>query len=387
MFKEAGHALADPSALDDAFWEHLSSIPAFTFAMDDGQGPSDDFNRLHSRRNSASGYPHRQRHQQHQQHHPSSHPQTPNIPFGPFSGIPPNAPQPPNAPPAPTHESIREAMRVLQAALHHIPPQAAAAQGLPPFPSLSQLAQEHPSQHDGPGGLPSLQDLLSLPGGSPPPQHQQQPSLEQLLGAWPNPNPLPPQLPHSSHGHSHTPVDAQMSQFSFMSSPPTSFVVPSQSHHHQLSSLGGPSLSEASASASGSASTSAAVHDTPSPVNQEATPPTDPEVSVIEDKRRRNTAASARFRIKKKQKTLNLERTVNDLSGRVEELEHEASELRRENGWLKEIVMLKSRQRVEGLSLPEQPPGPPDEGDEGEDKDKGKEKEDRGEGSSTGKTR
>ncbi|KAI9059677.1 hypothetical protein FKP32DRAFT_1554501, partial [Trametes sanguinea] len=57
-----------------------------------------------------------------------------------------------------------------------------------------------------------------------------------------------------------------------------------------------------------------------------------------EDKRRRNTAASARFRIKKKLWTLNLERTISDLSGRVEELEREASELRRENGWLKEIV-------------------------------------------------
>ena len=49
--------------------------------------------------------------------------------------------------------------------------------------------------------------------------------------------------------------------------------------------------------------------------------------------------STARFRIKKKQKTLNLERTVNDLSGRVEELEHEASELRRENGWLKGLVV------------------------------------------------
>ncbi|KIY67450.1 hypothetical protein CYLTODRAFT_353220 [Cylindrobasidium torrendii FP15055 ss-10] len=60
------------------------------------------------------------------------------------------------------------------------------------------------------------------------------------------------------------------------------------------------------------------------------------------DKRRRNTAASARFRIKKKQRTLNLERSVNDLTGRAEELEREASDLRRENGWLKEIIMLKS---------------------------------------------
>jgi hypothetical protein len=49
----------------------------------------------------------------------------------------------------------------------------------------------------------------------------------------------------------------------------------------------------------------------------------------------------ARFRIKKKQKTLNLERTVADLTGRTEELEREASDLRRENSWLKEIVLLK----------------------------------------------
>jgi len=69
-----------------------------------------------------------------------------------------------------------------------------------------------------------------------------------------------------------------------------------------------------------------------------------------EDKRRRNTAASARFRIKKKQKTLTLERTVSDLTGRAEELEREATELRRENGWLKEIVMLKGG-RLAGIDL------------------------------------
>ena len=40
---------------------------------------------------------------------------------------------------------------------------------------------------------------------------------------------------------------------------------------------------------------------------------------------------------------MNLERSITDLSGRVEELEREAAELRRENGWLKEIVMLKSK--------------------------------------------
>ncbi|RDX56249.1 hypothetical protein OH76DRAFT_1338120 [Lentinus brumalis] len=96
------------------------------------------------------------------------------------------------------------------------------------------------------------------------------------------------------------------------------------------------------------------VSNTPSP---EAFDPTEGEsVAITEDKRRRNTAASARFRIKKKQWTLNLERTISDLSGRVEELEREASELRRENGWLKEIVMLKSK-RLAGV-VPELEPSP-----------------------------
>lgn len=38
-----------------------------------------------------------------------------------------------------------------------------------------------------------------------------------------------------------------------------------------------------------------------------------------------------------------MERTVTSLSRQVEELEREAADLRRENGWLKEIVMLKTR--------------------------------------------
>ncbi|KAG6820751.1 hypothetical protein H0H93_012015 [Arthromyces matolae] len=71
---------------------------------------------------------------------------------------------------------------------------------------------------------------------------------------------------------------------------------------------------------------------------------------ITEEKRRRNTAASARFRIKKKQRNLNLERTVNDLTGRADDLEREAADLRRENGWLKEIVMLKGS-RLAGANL------------------------------------
>jgi hypothetical protein len=81
----------------------------------------------------------------------------------------------------------------------------------------------------------------------------------------------------------------------------------------------------------------------------------------------------ARFRTKKKVKTHNLERTVSGLSGRVDELEEEAADLRRENGWLKEIVVLKSSTArgddfLAGPSQPrssQDPQGDEEESDEG----------------------
>ncbi|KAF8756648.1 Basic region leucine zipper [Rhizoctonia solani] len=85
---------------------------------------------------------------------------------------------------------------------------------------------------------------------------------------------------------------------------------------------------------------------------------TDEEVHAIaEDKRRRNTAASARFRVKKKQRTMELERAVIELEGRADELEKEAVELRRENGWLKEMVILKGRKAMETAQAAKSSPG------------------------------
>jgi len=52
---------------------------------------------------------------------------------------------------------------------------------------------------------------------------------------------------------------------------------------------------------------------------------------------------------------------VSELRGRAEELEREAHELRRENGWLKEIVMLKDSRHQEaspGASSSSFPPPP-----------------------------
>ena len=55
---------------------------------------------------------------------------------------------------------------------------------------------------------------------------------------------------------------------------------------------------------------------------------------------------AARFRVKKKHRTIALERAVSNLTGRAEELEREVGDLRQENGWLKEIVVLKGTQNV-----------------------------------------
>jgi hypothetical protein len=62
-------------------------------------------------------------------------------------------------------------------------------------------------------------------------------------------------------------------------------------------------------------------------------------LTPAEDKRRRNTAASARFRLKKKEREAALEKTCKELEIRVSELERECEGLRRENGWLKGLVV------------------------------------------------
>jgi hypothetical protein len=86
----------------------------------------------------------------------------------------------------------------------------------------------------------------------------------------------------------------------------------------------------------------------------------------------------ARFRIKKKQRTLNLDRSVSDLTGRAEELEREATELRRENGWLKEIVMLRGRSLTGSTRAAGGSEGQREGGDSSEDESEESDNEDSG---------
>ncbi|QSS51549.1 MetR protein [Histoplasma capsulatum var. duboisii H88] len=61
-----------------------------------------------------------------------------------------------------------------------------------------------------------------------------------------------------------------------------------------------------------------------------------------EDKRRRNTAASARFRIKKKEREKNMERTVKDVTAKNATLEARITQLEMENRWLKNLITEKN---------------------------------------------
>jgi Basic region leucine zipper len=73
-------------------------------------------------------------------------------------------------------------------------------------------------------------------------------------------------------------------------------------------------------------------------------------LTAAEDKRRRNTAASARFRAKKKEREQALERRSKELETRVNELERECEGLRRENGWLKGLVVGVTGGNASGMS-------------------------------------
>jgi len=65
-------------------------------------------------------------------------------------------------------------------------------------------------------------------------------------------------------------------------------------------------------------------------------------VAAEEDKRRRNTAASARFRVKKKQREQALEKTAKDMSDKVNILETRIQQLETENAWLKGLITEKN---------------------------------------------
>lgn len=74
-------------------------------------------------------------------------------------------------------------------------------------------------------------------------------------------------------------------------------------------------------------------------------------LAAEEDKRRRNTAASARFRVKKKQREQALEQTAKELESKNGQLEQRIAQLETENEWLRGIVVEKNGGAKEDLRV------------------------------------
>ncbi|KAF2160361.1 hypothetical protein M409DRAFT_70519 [Zasmidium cellare ATCC 36951] len=74
-------------------------------------------------------------------------------------------------------------------------------------------------------------------------------------------------------------------------------------------------------------------------------------VAAEEDKRRRNTAASARFRVKKKQREQALEKDNKEMKDRVQQLEGKVQQLEMENKWLKGLITDKTDAKAPEAAL------------------------------------
>jgi len=73
--------------------------------------------------------------------------------------------------------------------------------------------------------------------------------------------------------------------------------------------------------------------ETPAPTDDSA------RFAAEEDKRRRNTLASARFRAKKKLREQALEKDHKEMSAKIEKMENRIKELELENKWLRGLVV------------------------------------------------
>lgn len=76
--------------------------------------------------------------------------------------------------------------------------------------------------------------------------------------------------------------------------------------------------------------------------SQDKSPNEPARAAAEEDKRRRNTAASARFRVKKKQREQALELSVKEANDKNNKLEARVSQLELENKWLKNLITEKN---------------------------------------------
>ncbi|KAL4735088.1 hypothetical protein BDV11DRAFT_196794 [Aspergillus similis] len=112
-----------------------------------------------------------------------------------------------------------------------------------------------------------------------------------------------------------------------------------------------PSQSSVAAPSPTNATSPAAPAPGPKRKNTQKTAPVSVEeaarIAADEDKRRRNTAASARFRVKKKMREQALEKTVKDTTEKNAALEARVTALELENQWLKNLITEKNGKSAE----------------------------------------
>ena len=190
-------------------------------------------------------------------------------------------------------------------------------------------------------------------------------SLAQLLAAYPFAH--PPFLPQLQT------QDAQIVAPSVLSTAPSTSSADAharKARSRKTSTVGDVSVFDDSAPPS-PISPSISLPTPPSSMSPPASASSGQNVTPAEDKRRRNTAASARFRMKKKEREAALEKKAAELEMRVGALERECEGLRRENGWLKGLVVgvtgassgtvvspQQLQQLTAGAGAPPSPPAP-----------------------------
>ncbi|KAJ2410819.1 hypothetical protein GGI10_004477 [Coemansia sp. RSA 2530] len=76
------------------------------------------------------------------------------------------------------------------------------------------------------------------------------------------------------------------------------------------------------------------------------------QIAASDDKRRRNTAASARFRVKKKLKEQALERSAREMGEKAAALEKRVQELETETRWLKSLILDKDPNILTNIRCP-----------------------------------
>jgi len=136
---------------------------------------------------------------------------------------------------------------------------------------------------------------------------------------------LPPTL-QTPYAAAHNPFPSPL--YTSSTSPVTPNPSPYPSPKRRLSSPRSTATPSVTTPSSGNAQDAA--HETPAS-----------RLAAEEDKRRRNTAASARFRVKKKQREQALEQTAKGLENKMVALEQRIGQLETENEWLRGLVVEK----------------------------------------------